>query len=218
MTALDVPIHPGHLGFDIDCVVADTMEAFIRLAAEKHDLVVAPEQITEFAVENCLPIDPAIINAIFRRLLDEPIKHDLQPMPHAVPVLNQLARHAPLTFITARPDRPPIFAWLEYLLGPRIMAEARLVAMGDHNGKADHIKELGISHFIDDRYETCEELTTHGITAIVFTQPWNEKRHNLPQVTNWTDIADLCGLDRPAINQQQPVLATPWIARTAVSP
>lgn len=211
------PIHPGQIGFDIDCVVADTMEAFIRLADQEHNIPIVPAQITDFIVENCLAIDPEIVDSIFLRLLDDPLKYKLLPMKNAVPVLEKFAHHAPLTFVTARPARPPIFAWLEDLLGPQIMAEARLVAMGEHNGKIDHIKELGISYFIDDRLETCEEITTHGITAIVYNQPWNAKGHNLPTVTNWADIAGLCALDSQDYSPSPPLL-TPCIAKTAARP
>ncbi len=192
MQEIHQPIPPGQIGFDIDCVVADTMEAFIRLAGNEHNISIVPEQITDFTVENCLAIDPAIIDAIFLRLLDDPLKNELRPMKNAVPVLKKFAHHAPLTFVTARPDRTPIFDWLEALLGPQIMAEARLVAMGDHNGKVDHIKELGISYFIDDRFETCEDIAAHGISAIVYNQPWNEKRHQLPTVKSWAEIEALC--------------------------
>jgi hypothetical protein len=185
-------IQPHQLGFDIDCVVADTMEAFIRLARQEHQLDIAPEQITEFTVENCLAVDPRIIDAIFLRLLDAPLEHKLRPMENAVSVLKKFARQAPLTFVTARPNRQPIFDWLEALLGPQIMTEARLVAMGDHDGKIDHIKELGIRFFIDDRFETCQEIAAHGITAIVYTQPWNHQRHNLPTVKSWAEIEALC--------------------------
>jgi uncharacterized HAD superfamily protein len=197
MMPIQPPINPGQIGFDIDCVVADTMEAFIRLAEQEHQIAIVPEQITEFTVENCLAIAPQIIDAIFLRLLEEPLAHNLLPMENAVGVLKKFARQAPLTFVTARPNRQPIFDWLEALLGPQIMTEARLVAMGDHNGKIDHIKELGISYFIDDRFETCEEIAAHGITAIVYQQPWNVNRHQLPTVKSWTEIAALCALPAP---------------------
>ncbi len=216
MPELQQPIHPSQIGFDIDCVVADTMEAFIRLADREHNITVAPEEITEFTVENCLAIDPAIIDAIFLHLLDDPVKNSLLPMENAVPVLKNFARHAPLTFVTARPNRTPIFDWLEGLLGHRIMAEARLVAMGDHNGKVEHIKKLGISHFVDDRFETCEELAAHGITAIVYNQPWNDKRHNLPTVTNWSEIEALCALDRKELDRATPFLPPHLFTRTVM--
>lgn len=211
------PIHPGQIGFDIDCVVADTMEAFIRLAEQEHHISIIPAEITEFTVEDCLAINPDIIDSIFLRLLDDPIKYELRPMKNAVEVLEKFAHYAPLTFVTARPNRTPIFDWLEVILGPKIMAEARLIAMGDHNGKIDHIKELGISYFIDDRFETCEEIAAHSINAIVYNQPWNENRHNLPTVKSWAEIDALCTLDSQNPNHSSPLI-TPCIVKTAAKP
>ncbi len=184
-------IHPSAIGFDLDCVVVDTMEAFIRLAREDYQLEVLPEEITEFQVEECLTIDQGIIDAIFKRLLDDPLASKMQPMPGAVSVLREMATIAPLTFVTARPDSAAISAWLNRTLGADACAASTLVAMGDHDGKGKHIKELGLSHFVDDRFETCERLHCDGIHALVFEQPWNKGRHNLPSVASWQEIAEL---------------------------
>lgn len=49
----DIPlagIDPGKIGFDFDGVIADTMAAFIRLAAADYAVKVVPGEITEFMV------------------------------------------------------------------------------------------------------------------------------------------------------------------------
>lgn len=180
------------LGFDIDCVVADTMEAFIRLAKEEYKIEVRPEQITRFNVEQCLDIDETIVQHIFHKLMIDPIGHKMQLLPGAKSVLQKIQQHAPLNFITARPDKAPIVAWLEKELGTNTTANMHIIAMGDHDGKKEHIQELGISHFIDDRFETCKHLDKENITAIVYDQPWNRGRHTLPIVRDWQDIYDCC--------------------------
>ncbi len=186
-------IDPSRIGFDIDGVVADTMEAFIRLAAEDHAVpTIRPADITEFEVEDCLDLEPAVIRAIFTRLMQEPLAAGLKPMAHAVEVLSDLAQRAPLTFVTARPLAEPIAAWLENELGPEIFASARLVAMGEHDNKGAYIKGLGLSHFVDDRAETCVGLEAQGITPLVFSQPWNLGKHRLPTVNDWLQIRALC--------------------------
>lgn len=106
-------IDPRLIGFDIDGVVADTVEAFLRLGRERHGIgPFTPSQITDFEVAKCLPIEPAIIDAIFAELLENPIDADLQPMPGSVAALTALSQRAPLTFITARPLHQPIEDWL----------------------------------------------------------------------------------------------------------
>ncbi|MEW6220431.1 MAG: hypothetical protein AB1634_12985 [Thermodesulfobacteriota bacterium] len=186
-------IQPGRLGFDIDGVVADTVEAFIRLAREDHGLVgIEADQITDFMVEDCLDVDPGIIQAIFQRILDEPLAVALKPISQAREVLTALAADAPLTFITARAEADPIAAWLETVLGPAAFRPARLVATGDHDAKTAHIKDMGLTHFVDDRAETCLALRAAGIRPLVFDQPWNRGRHDLPVVTGWPAIHALC--------------------------
>lgn len=186
-------IDPRAIGFDIDGVVADTMEAFIRLARDEYGInTIHPEHITEFEVEECLDITPSIITSIFARLLNEPIKAGLQPMDNAIPVLRELARYGPLTFITARPNRTPVEEWLAENLGADVFSPARLIAMGDHDKKAGYVTDAGLNHFIDDRAETCIQLNQAGITAMVYEQPWNRGRHALPSVTDWLDIRTLC--------------------------
>ena len=186
-------IHPRHLGFDIDGVVADTMEAFIRIARTEYGLTVRPEEITEFQVEDCLDMDPVVVDEIFQRLLEDPLGAGLQLMPYAGMVLKEFASQAPLTFITARPLARPIADWLRSKLGMNAFHKTRLIATGEHDDKTRHIQDMGLRYFIDDRAQTCLMLHAAGISPFVFSQPWNRGRHSLPTVDNWLAIRNLCG-------------------------
>lgn len=181
-------IHPQYIGFDIDCVVADTMEAFIRLAKDLHDLDIKPDDITSFDVEKCLPIASSIVTDIFDCLLATPVQYALQPMADAVRVLTRLSNHAPLTFITARPLEEPIAEWLQSVLPKKAYEKSRLVAMGRHDGKAEYVRKLGLQYFVDDRVTTCFELADAGFSPVVFNQHWNRGRHNLASIESWIDI------------------------------
>ncbi len=187
-------IHPSMIGFDIDGVVADTVEAFISLAKNDYGIdSISPHDITDFMVEECLDMDVAIVTEIFDRLMEEPIACALKPMANSMEILHSFAQVAPLTFITARPDKAPIAAWLEKHLGGTIYKKVRLVATGEHDGKAAFIKEMALKYFVDDRVETCVKLDREGIIPIVYNQPWNQGKHNLPSIENWLAIRDLCG-------------------------
>ncbi len=186
-------INPAHLGFDIDGVVADTGGAFIRIACEEYGISsLTLEDITSFDVVDCLDMDQGIIEAIFGRLLDDPLDAGLQPMQDAVSVLHSLAAKAPLTFVTARPHEEPIARWLEHFLQPDTFKTIRLIAMGVHDKKTSYIKNLGLKYFVDDRLQTCRKLAEAGITPLVYNQPWNKNGHDLPTVNNWQDIQALC--------------------------
>lgn len=186
-------INPAHIGFDIDGVVADTGGAFIRIAREEYGLnSITLNDITSFEVVDCLDMDQGVIDEIFTRLLDDPLNAGLQPMADAISVLHSFAEKAPLTFVTARPQKEPIARWLKHFLQPATFNHIRLVAMGEHDKKTSYIKDLGLKYFVDDRLQTCRKLAEEGITPLVYNQPWNRNGHKLPTVNNWQDIQALC--------------------------
>ena len=186
-------IDPALIGFDIDGVVADTGGAFIRIAGTDYGInSITLDDITSFEVVDCLDVNQEIIDEIFSRLLDDPLTAGLQPMQNAVTVLQTFAEHAPLTFVTARPQEEPIARWLKHFLQPEIFEKIRLVAMGEHDNKTSYIKNLGLKYFVDDRLPTCQMLAREGITPLVYEQPWNMKGHDLPTVDSWQAIHALC--------------------------
>ena len=86
-----IKIDPAGLGFDFDGVIADTAETFLRLACDKYGLCdICLEDITSFEVEECLDIDPKIVQSIFMEVLLDSIGTGLQPMPGAVEGLGEL--------------------------------------------------------------------------------------------------------------------------------
>jgi len=186
-------INPAHIGFDIDGVVADTGGAFIRIAGEEYGLnSISLKDITYYDVVDCLDVERKIIDDIFTRLHDEPLSSGIQPMKDAINVLHKYAEHAPLTFVTARPEKEPIARWLNHFLNPSAFEKMRLVAMGVHDNKTPYIKDLGLKYFIDDRLQTCQKLAREGITPLVYNQPWNTNGHDLQTVNDWQAIHALC--------------------------
>ncbi len=197
------PIAPHRLAFDIDGVVADTAAAFLRIAAKEYGAAhLSLDDIAEFEVESCLDLDPRVIRHIFQRLLEDPLGEGLAPMPGAVAVLEELAGCAEVTFVTARPLRAPIEAWLCRHLGPRARRNFRLEATGDHDNKGGYLRRLGVDTLIDDRLETCAALAAAGFSPIVFEQPWNRGRHRLPVVRDWRAIRQALALT-PATEEHE---------------
>lgn len=186
-------IHPAEIGFDFDGVIADTVEAFIRIACEQYaHCGIRPEDITHFSVEQCLDMEAGIAESIFLQILNDSVGSGLLPMPGAVEVLGEMSNHGQVTIVTARPEAEPVHHWLHTVFPDPVWSGIRVVAMGDHDDKARHINNLGLTTFVDDRAETCLQLRSAGIHAIVFAQPWNRDRHNLPTVHTWADIRTLC--------------------------
>ncbi len=186
-------IDPALLGFDFDGVIADTAENFLRLACQDYGFCDRDkEEITDFEVEQCLGLEPETVNSIFTAILKDSIATGLQPMPGAIKVLSELAAKTEVTVITARPLAEPVHDWLQSMFARPLLSSIRVVAMGDHDDKARHIAALGLDYFIDDRVETCIQLSETEIQPIVFHQPWNRNRHQLPMVHSWQEIKELC--------------------------
>ncbi len=190
-----IKIKPEKIAFDIDGVVADTMEAFLNIAREEFGINhIRKEQITTYWLEECLPISEDIIKAIIERILTDPFGIGLSPMKGAVDVLTRLSTRAPLRFVTARPVKKPIMEWLDDTLKEVPSSSIQVIATGKHEIKVEILKELGIHYFVEDHMETCRAICSKGLKAIVFDHPWNQGPAPFIRVKNWQELEDLLDL------------------------
>ncbi|MFH2123190.1 MAG: hypothetical protein ABIJ50_06910 [Pseudomonadota bacterium] len=188
-------IQSREIGFDLDGVIADTAEAFIRLACNEHAFCsFTLEEITSFQVEDCLNIPAPVVEEIFENILRDSLATGLQPMEGAVEVISKMSLSAPVTIITARSLHQPVEDWLHHFFPASVCANIRLVAMGRHDDKARYIHEHKLRYFIDDRAETCLQLADAAITPFVFAQPWNQGKHDLQSVGSWQEIHAMLAL------------------------
>lgn len=188
-------IDPGQIAFDIDGVVADTMEVFLALAEKDHGYKgLTQSQITDFDLSNCLPLHPKTISAIFKKI--SAVDHDppLKMLPGAKGALKHLLMLGhELVFVTARVSGLPILHWLEQELIPDAEKgngqSIRVINTGKHDNKGPALEALGRTHLVDDRLETCFDLREQGFNPILFAQPWNRKLHPFVEVENWGELA-----------------------------
>ncbi len=186
---MTMQIKSHEIGFDLDGVIADTAEAFIRLACHEYNhCSFRLEDITSFQVEECLDIPTSLVEQIFYAILKDSLGSGLQPMSGAVETITSMTEKATVTIITARPLQQPVTDWLDHFFPAKACEKINLVAMGDHDDKARYIQEHQLQYFVDDRVETCLQLAATGITPIVYNQPWNQGRHKLQTVSSWQEI------------------------------
>ncbi len=181
------------LAFDIDGVVADIMTTFLELARERYNCGhhLHYEDLTAFRLEDCLDLPPQIIESLIRELIDRPHELTVTPFPQAVPVLTRLARDTTLLFVTARDRAQPIRTWLHRHLAQVPPEAIRVVATGDPDTKIHYLLDHRVQYFVEDRLETCRQLAVHGITPILFAQPWNRRPHPFLEVADWPELAGL---------------------------
>ncbi len=186
------PIDPRHVAFDIDGVVADTMNLFLEIARDEFGLRhLRYQDITSYSLEACLDVEPDRIERIVERLLGAEATWRLMPIDGAPEVVNRMGKETgSVLFVTARPRAEEIEAWLGKVL--HLPASAiRVVATGNFDGKSEVLKDHGIRFFVEDRLETCFLMEKDGISPIVFRQPWNRSTHPFREVGSWQEIGEL---------------------------
>ncbi len=193
-TAVAGPVDPGRIAFDVDGVIADTMRLFLEIARDEFDVTgIRYEDITRYNLADCLDLSPDIIDGVIVRLLDGGYRARLDPIPGAPAVLDRLIRRCgSLLLVTARPTVGPIDDFIRCIL-PQANGQVAIVATGSFDTKAEVLLEKGVSHFVEDRLETCFHLNAVGITPILYAQPWNREPHPFIEVSSWDQIEGLIG-------------------------
>jgi len=185
-------INPGSVAFDVDGVIADIMSLFIEIAKKEYNIHdIRYEDATCYTLEECLDVNPDVINEILNRILDGNYSPTLNPIEGAPEVLSRIGRiHGSILFVTARPYPGPIYSWLQDTLQlDRSIID--VVATGTFEGKADVLLSRNITYFVDDRLETCFLLDDAGITPVLFKQPWNRQKHNFIEISTWKELESL---------------------------
>ncbi len=183
-------IKPHELAFDVDGVIADTFRSFVEMARNDYDVQIEYDAITEYDFRKVVDIDDAVSNEIIRRILEDPLGMGIKPIPGAKGVLCRLLELGPVLFVTARPGKDSIMAWLQETMGILDVDAVRLEATGNPLEKLPVLLENGIKYFVEDRLDTCYLIHEQDITPIVFEQPWNRKPHPFQTVSGWKDIHD----------------------------
>jgi 5'(3')-deoxyribonucleotidase len=185
-------IQPSSIAFDIDGVIADTMTLFLDIARDEFDITgIRYEDIRCYNLVDCIDLDHEVIDHIITRILEGGYRPLLKPIPGSAAVLSRLARQSgPVLFVTARPRIGPVGEFLNSIL-PGDSGTVDIVATGSFEAKTDVLLRRNISHFVEDRLETCFTLKDAGITPLLFAQPWNRQPHPFAEVSSWEEIEKL---------------------------
>ncbi len=183
---------PGSIAFDIDGVIADTMSLFLDIAREEFAVEdIRYEDLTCYNLADCVDLEPAVIDGVIARILDGGYRATLRPIPGAAGVLERLARASGrLLLVTARPYLGPIGDFLRRLLPPGVDG-MEIVTTGSFDAKTGVLQARRVTHFVEDRLETCWNLSAAGITPVLFVQPWNRSPHPFIEVSSWEEIEAL---------------------------
>ena len=184
-------IDPRKIGFDIDGVLADTMQLFLDILLEVHGINhITLKDITRYELQLCLDVDPQIISAANQSIIDGNYRGRLEPMDGAARVLKRIGAYGPIRLVTARPYPGPIKPWVDRLLPPDQYA-VEITTTGGFDSKADILIKEKIVYFVEDRLDTCFLLQNYDITPVLFVQPWNRQPHPFQEVADWKQLESL---------------------------
>ncbi len=184
-------IDPKRLAFDIDGVVANTMQLFLDILKDVYGINhITYEDINQYQLEACLDLDPEILNGATGRIIDGNYPCRLEPNTGAVRVLKRLHAFGPVRLVTARPYPGPIREWVDALLPPDRF-QVDITSTGSFDVKHEVLMANEIQWFVEDRLDTCFLLQQHGITPVIFVQPWNRESHPFVEVENWDQLEGL---------------------------
>jgi uncharacterized HAD superfamily protein len=187
-----LPFLSGQVAFDIDGVFGDVMGLFLRLARELYTINhLRYEDITEYYLYDCLPLDRELIDHLIEKVSDYPYALEMNPFDDSVEVLTRYAEKHPLVFITARKKLEPVRDWVMRSLSKVNPQAIEVISSQEHHLKLGILKDRGFSFYVDDHLDTCRLLSENDITPIVFDQPWNEGRHNHFRVANWRELSQV---------------------------
>ena len=189
-------IDPRRLAFDIDGVLANTMQLFIDILRQVYGVNhIAYDQITQYQLEDCLDVDPKIISGATDRIIDGNYPCRLLAYDGVGRVLKRLHAFGPIRLVTARPYLGPIRQWMDNLLPPE-KYRVDITATGSYDAKGEVLKANNITCFVEDRLETCFSLEAHNITPVVYVQPWNRQPHSFIEVNSWNQLESIISWSR----------------------
>ena len=187
-------IDPCKIAFDIDGVVADTMDIFVRLAHERYGLTnMRKQDLSCYNLYECLSLEKAVIDDLICLTLDDDHTMQIPPVPGAPEVLTELSRLTSLRFVTARIWPESITAWLFQLLPDVPPERISVIASGDPAAKLHILNNLEVRYFVEDRIETCRQLQDAGILPFLFDQPWNrlqQQADSFIRIDNWMQLKE----------------------------
>jgi len=185
------------LGLDIDGVLADFLTPFLEVvASETGSGRIPPESVSDFNLKEHPYLKESIVLKCMEQVSNSPsFWRELKPLitPEQWHKLSELSRENNLVFITHRYERDTYSIhdvsceWLENygIINPTVYFTQA--------PKARLIQDLGVSLFVDDRHENCEDVATQtAATVLMPDRTYNQSfaHPRVKRIWNFSELFD----------------------------
>ena len=186
-----------NIAFDLDGVVINFTDAFLRMAKEKFNILKNTKfsDVTRYQFYECLDVSYEKCFEIVNYVIAEPFKCNIKPVSGSVKALTTLSKDMDLIFITARKEgseKPT--KELIYSILPDVDKNKIKIIHQRGSAKYQVLNDLNIKNFIDDRSRNVRVLGYRGIKAYLFNRPWNAKTREedvFVRINTWGVISNL---------------------------
>lgn len=182
-----------NIGTDLDGVIADSDPVYRFFIKKFLGRELKREDVTSFFYEDCLGISAAEMNKVWDFFNEEKGWEKIEPVAGAIECLNKFAIKNKIFVVSSR----PVFlekVTKDWLDSHKINYDKLILT--DGQPKLNVVKDLSITHFIEDRLDYAQDMAKAGIKVLLFDYPWNqhsEKQSNLFRVGNWGEINEFFG-------------------------
>ncbi len=183
------------VGLDIDGVLADFLSPFLGVVERKiGNGPIPPESVTDFNFKEHPQLKEAIVGQCLEEVSDSPrFWRDLKPLITLDEwrKLSDLSRENNLVFITHRYERGThsirdvTCAWL------KSYGISEPVVHFTQQPKARLIQDLGVSLFVDDRHENCEDAATRTTATVLMPDRTYNQAFAHPRVKRIWNFSEL---------------------------
>ena len=181
------------IGIDLDEVLADFMNPFIRFHNEKYKTSLKRDDFTSYFLwnnlggteeETKLKLDEFDATDYFK---------DIQPIPDSIETTKILNLYHRLIILTSRPlnTNNETRYWVNRFFS-NIFSD--LYFTNKKRKKSEICLDLNISLLIEDSLEYALESALKDIKVLLFDCPWNqsnELQKNITRVYSWSEIANI---------------------------
>lgn len=180
------------IGIDLDDVVFDSMNEFLKILKETHRIIFDFKEINSYSLHEIFNLTKEDIEKIMKKV----DWINLTTLETSKESILSLSKNHKIYFITSRTFEEGTeesltkhFSEFDF----KLFFSSNPHAGTSGKSKGEICEEFGIDLMIEDNYEHCLSCAEKGIKTFLLEKPWNKnsKYHkNIIRVKNWDEILE----------------------------